>query len=195
MVQLLYKYLILHKSANVPDIGTFYISRVPARLDFANKLFTAPDYQINFKADSFTGNNLMYTYIAKEKKIAETDASEHYNNFAKTIRKKLEEQQSVELPGLGVLHQNEEGALHFKAVLPLYNYFPAAVAERLIREDNEHHILVGDSDRTNTQMKEMLVDEPELPQSKDYWWIFAIALGLIGIATIVYYYLHNGSLR
>lgn len=196
MFQLLYKYLILHKSASVPGIGFFYIERIPASLDFANKVFIAPASKVNFKCQAAGGDNKIYAFILQEQKIGETEAISHFNNFVNNIKKNLEEHKSAELPGLGVLLQNNEGQIHFEAASQIINYFPAASAERLLRENTEHPILVGDTNRTNTQMKEMLVDDTEpLSQTKDHWWIFAIALGLIGIATIFYYYLHNGSLQ
>jgi hypothetical protein len=75
-------------------------------------------------------------------------------------------------------------------------YFQPVASERVLRENTEHHLLVGDRNRTNTQMKEMLADEPAASsKAKDYWWVFAILLGIIGIASIVYYYLRNGSLH
>ncbi|WP_018612167.1 hypothetical protein [Segetibacter koreensis] len=196
MLQLLYKYLILHNRASVPGVGVFYIKRNSARLDFANKIFLAPTLQINFKSDTSGADNKIYTFISKEQKIDEAEAKGRYNNFANKLKETLVENNSVDLPGIGVLTQNAEGQLFFKATVEVNDYFPPVTAERVIRENSEHQILVGDLNRTNKQMKEVLVDDvADASRSKDYWWIFAIALGLIGIATIVYYYLHNGSLK
>lgn len=196
MFQLLYKYLILHKSACVPGIGIFFIERKPAKLDFTNKVFIGPDLQISFKAQALVDDKRLYTFISREQKIDVTEAAVRYNNFVNRLRTNLAEKRSVELPGLGVLSENEEGRIFFKATTLLNDYFPPVTAERVIRENTEHHILVGDNSRTNKQMKEVLEDDVQEPShAKDYWWIFATALGIIGIAMIVYYYLHNGSLR
>jgi hypothetical protein len=196
MFQLLYKYLILHNVVSVPGVGVFYIKRNAARLDFANKIFLAPTLQINFKSDSSGADNKIYTFISKEQKIDEAEAEGRYNYFSSKLKETLVETNSVELPGIGVLSKNVDGQLFFKASVEVNDYFPPVTAERVIREHSEHQILVGDLNRTNKQMKEVLVDDVrESSRSKDYWWIFAIALGIIGIATIVYYYLHNGSLK
>lgn len=196
MLKLLYKYLILNKKATVPGIGIFYIKRIPAKLDFANKVFASPALQINFKAQTSVADNSMYTFISREKKIDELEAINQYNHFANKLKENLKEYRSAELPGFGVLSQNEEGELFFKETLQLNNYFPPAGAERVLRENVKHDVLVEGVNRTNTQMREMPADKPEVfSQPKDHWWIFAIALGVIGIGAIVYYYLHNGSLR
>jgi len=195
MFQLFCKYLILHKKASVPGLGVFFIERTPAKLDFANKIFLAPEVQINFKAQASADDYRLYTFISREQKIDATEAAVRYNAFVNKLRKNLAENSSLELPGIGVLSQNAEGKIFFKATV-LLDYLPPAAAERVIRENSEHHVLVGDSTRTKTQMKEVLADNLQEPSyAKDYWWMFAIALGIIGIATIVYYYLNNGRLH
>lgn len=196
MFQLLYKYLILNKKASVPGIGVFFIERKPAKLDFTNKVFIAPAIQINFKLQTSVDDNRMYAFISREQKIDVSEAVSRYYSFANNLKEKLAEHKTAELPGMGVLSQNAEGGLFFRAASQINNYFPPAAAERVLREHLEHNVLVGDNNRTNTQMKEMLVEDvPQPSHAKDHWWIFAIALGIIGIATIVYYYLHNGSLQ
>lgn len=196
MFQLLYKYLILNKKVSVPGIGVFVIERQPAKLDFTNKVFVSPAFQIGFKPQPSLTDNRIYTFISREQKIDESEAVSRYYNFAHKLKENLTEHNTVELPGIGVLSQNAEGGLYFKAISQINDYFPPAGAERVLRENTEHHVLVGDSKRTNREMKNMLVNEPEVAsQTKDHWWIFAIALGIIGIATIVYYYLHNGNLQ
>ncbi len=187
MFQLFCKYLILHKKASVPGLGVFFIARTPAKLDFANKIFLAPEVQINFKAQAAADDYRLYTFISREQKIDATEAAVRCNAFVNKLRKNLAENSSLELPGIGVLSQNAEGKIFFKATV-LHDYLPPAAAERVIRENSEHHVLVGDSTRTKTQMKEVLADNLQEPSyAKDYWWMFAIALGIIGIATIVYY--------
>lgn len=196
MFQLLYKYLIHNKKVSVPGIGVFFIERQPAKLDFTNKVFVSPAFQISFKPQPSFTDNRIYTFISREQKIDESEAVSRYYNFSQKLRENLTEHNTIELPGIGVLSQNAEGGLFFKAIPPTNNYFPPAAAERVLRENTEHDVLVGENKRTNREMKNVLVDETASPShTQDYWWIFAIALGIIGIATIVYYYLHNGSLQ
>lgn len=197
MFEIFYKYLILNKKVNVPGIGVFAIERKPAKLDFANKIFNPPAFKVNFKPQPSLNDNRIYSFIANEQRIDEPEAVSRYYNFSHNLKEDLSKHKSVNLLGMGVLSQNEEGQVFFNATTQLQDYFPAVASERVLRENTEHHILVGDVNRTNTQMKEMLVaDEPSYPsQTRDYWWLFAIALGIIGVATIVYYYLHNGSLH
>ena len=196
MFQLFYKYLILNKKAIIPGLGVFYIERKPARLDFANKVFVAPELQVNFKDQPSIADDKMNAFIAREEKIDMAEAISHINDFNSEIQKSLKENNSAELPGLGVISQNAEGKILFKSTNILKDYFPDVAAERIIREHVEHSVLVGDINKTNAEMKETLsVSRSTSAGEKDNWWIFAIALGVIGIATIVYYYLHHGKLH
>ncbi|HLL41692.1 MAG TPA: hypothetical protein VK369_01070, partial [Segetibacter sp.] len=124
MFQLFYKYLILYRRANVPGLGVFFIERTPAKLDVANKVFIAPISQIIFRAQTPVADNRMYTFISRQEKIDESEAVIRFDDFANTILKKLYEHKSIELPGLGVLRQNDEGNLYFIASAELNSYFP-----------------------------------------------------------------------
>lgn len=195
MFSLFYKYLILHKKAGIPGIGTFFIERKSAKLDFANKVFVSPELQVGFNPQTFDDKHL-YTFISNEQKIDEAEAVTDYNTFANKLKENFHKHKSIELPGIGLLSQNAEGELFFTAIAVIKEYFPDAAAERISREHTQHKVLVGDVSRTNTEMKEMLVENlPQPIHSKDNWWIFAIALGIIGVATLVYYYTHHGKLH
>lgn len=196
MFQLFCKYLIQNGKANIPGLGIFFIERTPARLDFINKIFIAPVSQINFKAQVSDADNRIYTFISRQQKIEESEAVVRYNDFADTIKKNLKEHKRSELVGLGVLLQNDEGNLYFKATSEPNDYFPPASANTVLRENAEHAIAVGNINRPNRQGKKMFVEEPKKAvPAKDYWWKFAIALGIIGIAGILFYYFSNGSLK
>lgn len=196
MFQSLYKYLVLYKKVTVPGLGVFYLERIAAKLDFVNKIFVAPTAKIGFKHDVSANDTYIYTFLSHEQTINLSEATNLYNDFAHNLKESLTKHQTIELPGIGVLSQSREGELNFKETAQINCYFPPASAERVLRENTEHHILVGSRKRTNKEMKKMLFKELEASsQDNDYWWIFAIALGLIGIATIVYYYLNNGTIH
>ncbi len=69
MFKLLYKYLILNKKLIVPGIGVFYIEREPAKLDFADKVFPSPAFQVGFNAQPSLNDNRMYAFISREQKL------------------------------------------------------------------------------------------------------------------------------
>jgi hypothetical protein len=76
------------------------------------------------------------------------------------------------------------GVIIFEAV-PVPEIFLQPVnAERVIHPEAEHAILVGDKETTNTEMTEYF---SETTEQKSRWWIWAIVLGVSGIAALIIY--------
>lgn len=196
MTNLLYKYLIIHKQVALPGVGVFKIVRQPAKHDIANKVIEPPVLNIDFKSHTSTHNENFVKFVSKEKGIDKAAATEHFNDFAERLQEDMNAHKPVDLAGVGTLRKNANGEITFEPAHILANYFPPAIAEPVIREKASYDIRVGETQRTSSQMHEALHDEPETEQvRKDYWWIYAILLAVIGIAAIVYYYQQNGNLR
>lgn len=196
MVHLLYKYLIIHKQLALPGVGSFYIVREPAKHDVANRVISPPVLNIDFNPQASDDNKTFSAFLSKEKGIDEATAINHFDDFARRLKQDIHSQKPVELPGIGSLRKTVNGDLTFEPANVLADYFPPAIAEPVLREKASYKIRVGETQRTSSQMRDALNDEPEtVYDSKDYWWIYAIILTIIGIAAIVYYYQQNGSLR
>ena len=86
---------------------------------------------------------------------------------------------------MGSFFVDASGKINFKQQELPAAFTQPVFAERVIHPDAEHQILVGDKETTNTVMTELLAPKSA---TKDRWWIWAIVLGLIGIATIVFYF-------
>ena len=77
-----------------------------------------------------------------------------------------------------------EGNISFNSVELPKEFMQPVVAERVIRLDAEHSILVGDKETTNIAMTEYLNEETP---KKDRWWIWAIVLGAVAVSLILLY--------
>lgn len=86
------------------------------------------------------------------------------------------------IDGIGNFSVNGNGDILFNAenINPLF--VQPVPAERVIRREASHDMLVGDKQTTNIEMNEYFNEEKE---KKDRWWIWAIILGLIGIITVL----------
>jgi hypothetical protein len=193
MFPLLYKYLMLHDQVCIPGIGRFYKSRQASVLDFANKVFQPPVYTIAFAEEAVAADKRFYAFAGKEQGIDEVEAIRHFHDFAYRLKQHINDTRQIELPGIGHL-ERVDGKLSFTANNIVEKYYPSVKAERIVRQDAEHTIMVGDSELTNTQMQVMLDAEDE-KKKKGIWWIIAIVLALIAVAAIVYYYMNNGNVR
>lgn len=103
-----------HDRAFIPGFGGFVKERVPARIDRGHDLFLPPTCTLSFnqrlgKEDGLLAERIMEAeerdFESAKQKIRET-AEEWQNNLAKLGR--------LELEGIGILYQDEEGRTHFE---------------------------------------------------------------------------------
>lgn len=185
MLQSLQKYFILYKKLSLPGIGWFTLEEGSARLDFTEKKLRAPSPVINFYPQAALPNKTFFQFLSEELEVDEVQAVRHFNGLVYELRDRLNSSGVINLPGIGTLNKNETNEYSFKVDTALAQYFPDLSVERIIRQGAEHTIRVGEHERTNKQMHEMLLAEENEP--KDYWWLYAILLALAGIAALIYY--------
>jgi hypothetical protein len=183
-------YLFQHKTCPLPGLGTLSVIHSGAEADFTNKSIAAPKSFIEF-SDTQTDATGLLNYLSATFGGNTYEVSEALDHFCDNLRNKMTLQPDVELENLGSFFVDVSGKINFKpAELPAVLAQPV-FAERVIHPDAEHQILVGDKETTNTVMTELLAPKSE---TKDRWWIWAIVLGLVGIATVVIYFtVFNGT--
>ncbi|MCW3113230.1 MAG: hypothetical protein JWR18_1626 [Segetibacter sp.] len=196
MLRILYKYFILNKKAVIPGVGVFHIQRQPASLDFANKTFVSPSAEISFTQADVDADTTFYSFLSKEKQIEEPDALLYFTNFINRVKESLHTMGRVELAGFGVLSKDVEGSLKFQPANPLPSFFENVAVERTIVEAPQQESGVNIKKKKGNKIEGVETSEVEaVSNKKDYWWIFAIVLAVVAIASIFYYYSQNGSLR
>lgn len=177
-------YLFQNKTCPLPGLGTLSVLTSGAEADFTNKLFAAPKPFIHF-VDIETDATGLLNYLAATSGGSTYEVSEALDHFCDNLRNKMTKQPDVQLESVGSFFVDASGKINFKPEELPAAFTQPVFAERVIHPDAEHQILVGDKETTNTVMTELLASKVE---NKDRWWIWAITLGLIGIAAIVFYF-------
>ena len=77
----LHEYLLQHKQLPVPGIGTFYVERQSAELDFINKRIMPPVYAIALKSGSQLPSPQFFKWLARALGITDRDAVFQFNDF------------------------------------------------------------------------------------------------------------------
>lgn len=179
------KYLFLYHGLSLPEVGDFTIARKPASLDFINKQLHPPLQEIIFSpAASQEADERLYKFIASAENISEIDAIFLVSKTAKKIRYDLQQNNSAVLAGIGTLYKNESG-VSFNAEINNTPYFETIIAERVLRDDAEHTLLVGEQEKKSSEMHELFGHE----EKHEKWWIAALVLAVFAIAMIALYYL------
>lgn len=191
MVEVLNSYLVQHKSLSIPGLGTIYVERIPAQTDFVNKQIIAPSYHYRFDRYFDAPDKDFFTYLALQKDIADYEAIRWYNEWAYELRNKIRTEQEVRWENVGVLRTDVTGEIVFEAQQNLVTFLKPVPAERVIRSNAQHTMLVGDREVTNKDMTDYLKEEPVYIE-KESWWIYALILASIAAVVIFFHFFHNG---
>lgn len=185
----LYQYLILHKQLNIPGIGTFLLERKPADIDFINKMVNPPAYTIALHHGVTSSSKNVFSWLSSELNISETDASARFNDFALDIKDKVLAGEKLHWNGVGVFTRGLAGEIRFEASLKDLKAGSPVPAIKVIRENAEHSILVGEQEKSSAEMAEMLA-----PSAKTgtHWWGLAVIALLLAVVFLAIYFSSKG---
>ncbi len=172
MYQIIANTLFQNKICRLPGIGTLTIVAHSAKTDFVNARIISPTETINF--------------------LAEDNHEKVFNEFSaicELLQNKLNEKGSFSLKGIGIFTKDKAGKIRFNPIAIDREFIPPITAERVIRQDATHAILVGDQQTTNVRMNEYFNEKPPL---KERWWVWATILAAIGIGVLLFYFYHHG---
>jgi hypothetical protein len=194
MVAALNSYLVQHKRLSIPGLGTIYVERVPAQTDFVNKQIIPPAYHYRFDRYFDAPDKDFFTYLAAQREIADYEAIRWYNEWAYDLRNKLRTQEEVKWENVGTLRTDVSGEVIFEPQQDLVSFLDPVPAERVIRSNAQHTMLVGDREVTNTDMTDYLNEEPVYVE-KESWWIYALILATVAALVIFFHFFQNGVNR
>lgn len=189
MQEKLEKYFSIYKRVSIQGIGSFYAEKSPAQVDFINRAIHAPVYLIKYDNENHKTDERFYSFLSKEMHQSEADSIDKFDGFSQSLKEQLESAGTIQLHGIGTVSKSGDNYL-FTPDSTVQNYFPDLVAERVIRQNAEHTVKVGEQHKTSTEMQEQLLRKVEV--KKERWWIAAFILGVAGVAAIVYYYIAKG---
>ncbi len=178
----------MNDKANLPGVGTFSIEHLPARLDFTNKSLYAPLPVIRFQSGFAEPDKNFYNYLTNDWQSDEVAAMRQFNDFVFDIKHRLSYDSETILPHFGVLKKDAADNYIFEQDFTIKEFFPVVAADRIIRSGATHVVKTGDTEHTNTEMKELLSKQKTV---KDNWWVYAVILAVAGLAALVYYNLTN----
>jgi hypothetical protein len=181
---------MLHKSISIPGLGTIYLERLPAMNDFTNRQIHPPSYKFRFDKYFDAPDKDFFTFLASNKNIPEYEAIKQYNEFAYDLRNRIRHQEKFNWPDVGVLSQEVSGEIHFESA-DLDAGLTPVTANRVIRHDVQHAILVGEKEMTTQDMTEMLSEGSFV--EKESWWIYALILFAIALSILFFHFIRSGQ--
>ena len=173
MEQSIASYLFRNNYCVLPGIGKLTVVITPADTDFINGQIKAPVLNIVFSEDD--KGETIFNELSAE--------SEH-------LKMMLDAKRTISLNGIGVFTKNDNGSIHFSSLQINPLLVTPVKVERVIHQNAQHAMLVGDKETTNVVMTEYFTDvEP----TKKRWWIAAIIIALASLLIIGIYFFSNGG--
>jgi len=190
MVSLLRIYLLQNRSISIPGLGTIYVERSPARSDFINRQLLSPTYHFRFDKYFDAPGRDFFTFLAARKNIEDYEAIRQFNEWAQQLRTSIGNESPTLLEGLGTLQRDSSGDIVFVPPAAANTLEISVPAERIIRTNAKHTMLVGDKEITNVEMTDYL---QVTQKKKAAWWIYALIAAAIALAAILFHYYRSGN--
>lgn len=181
----LLKFFALHHQLALPGIGSFTVETKAAVIDFTSRQINASKTVIVFNNEAVQPAKAFYDFLSAELNANHEKAVAVFADFTGKLKAELNSDKPVYFKGIGSLIKKAPGEFLFEAA-PKPEWFPELAAEKVIRKNTIHTIMVGEEEKTSDEMQAVLAQTAT--GKKDKWWIAAAVLGAVGIAAIVVYY-------
>ena len=167
---ILYKYLILNGSMSIPDFGSFEVFTHHALNDFPSKKLLPPRQSIRFKKEITHNFVPLINYLQPRINATEDHIVRLLRDFSDQLKKKIYAEEQVDWDGIGSLITSPNGEINILTKADQADYYEEKGYKQVLRENYQHSVLVGDEEKTNTEMIEFF--EEETKQNKFTSWTF-----------------------
>ena len=191
----LYQFLISNQQVSLPGIGTFVIDVMPGKTDIINKVVLPPEYACRLDRSRDASGKIFFTWLASQINKSEWDAVKELNNFSFEIKKLIQDGKQVIWKGVGVLQPGDKEQINFTPEKKNFVFELPVIAEKVVRQNAEHAMLVGDKQTTSSEMTEILAHPPPAVTSSSIapaWWAIAIVLSFAAIMLIGWHFSEHG---
>jgi hypothetical protein len=193
MFEALYLFLIRHKQLILPEIGTITIQMQPARTQFVERTVLPPEFSFNFSPISKPISNKFFSWLSHQLGVPESEAIVSFNDFALLFKNDLENGKIIQWNRLGRFSRNSSNEIIFHPEEKDFLFFQPVHAEKVLRENVKHHLIVGEKERTASDLSEVLHVPETLSSRRDQWWIWPVAIIVILTIYIAWFLSENGS--
>ena len=132
----------------------------------------------------------LFAYLSAEQHISDYEALRQYNDFAFSLRDRLNYFREAPWEGLGILRKDDNGDVHFESTIEQPGFYKPVPAEKMVRANARHMLLVGDRERSSGEMSEWFAEEPV--HGNRLWWIVALVGGIAAVMVILFHFSSHG---
>ena len=192
MFDSLYRYLIKYKQLSLPGIGTLALQVQPARSEFVDRTFLPPHYSFVFETGKETTSRKLFSWLAQVFNTTERAAVIRFNDFLFGIKKEMDSGKEINWPRVGKFQKTVTGEIGFEADEKELIFQQPVIAEKVIRENHAHTMLVGEMEKTSFQMTEFLSTPAPVEVKRSYWWVWPLAIIILALMFMGWYFSEHG---
>jgi hypothetical protein len=190
MYAILNKYLFLNKSIPVSGLGTICLENIPATVDASTRTVRPPAFRFRFDKFYDSPDKSLFSFLSVHQNISDYEALRQYNDFAYSLRDRLNYFHEAEWEGLGTLKKDDTGDIHFESLISKPFFLQPVPAEKVVRSNARHMMLVGDRERSNREMTDWFAEEPV--HGNRLWWLVALLGGIVAALLIMFHFSSQG---
>jgi hypothetical protein len=189
MEDIIASYLIQKRECTLPLLGNFRIITSHSYLDIADKKMQPPAEKIIYNEHETYNVEGLTNYVSSLEEISLQEAEERLNNWCLAARAQIDEGNKLIFNLIGNLQKDEEGTILFERE-KRFGFYEPVYANRVIHENEQHAVLVGDRETTSGAMNEYL--NAEIFEKKSSWKIWAIILFVFSLIILILYFTGHG---
>ncbi|MFN2458622.1 MAG: hypothetical protein ABR502_10500 [Chitinophagaceae bacterium] len=183
MLPLLTKYLFRYKHVSIPHIGSLELKRKPAYLDVADKLIYPPAYSVEYHQQASVPVQQI-DFFCTQLNQEHTSAESELQNFGMWMQDTLNKE-TFNWNGVGTFQQKEQQIM-FHAE-PNSSLLPPVTAQRVLRQNMQHAVLVGDREVQSNHKLESSIKTRNTTNLL-IGWIFIV----LAVLFITFYFFREG---
>lgn len=180
-------YLLQYKRVSIPSVGTILLIQHPAQLDVASKQLLPPGYTAELREDETVSEHQL-AFLAARLNDEKEGVQQSLAETGRWLKEKINSD-GFNWQGIGLIRQSSD------AVVVPATALDAIPAERVLRDDATHSLLVGDQQMTSTEMASLKAEDGKVVKSKhSIYMIIGWIILLLAILYIVFV-LYQGRFR
>jgi len=148
--QQLTNYLLQYKRVSIPSVGTIHLVQQPAQLKVADKVLLPPAFSAELQSEDTVPEHQL-DYLSAALNQGKENVRQSLEKVGRWLVERMDGE-GFHWKGIGLIRNN---AIQSSVSLPAMEAIPA---ERVLRRNAEHNVLVGDQQMTSRQITERNVD-------------------------------------
>ena len=124
--------------------------------------------------------------------ISESEAIQRFNSFVAGLTSQLQDGKTISWLGVGKFSKGLMNEIEFESEETAFAFQQPVVAEKVIRENAKHVVVVGEREKTGSNIAEVLAEPEELKTNRTTWWVWPVILIVLSLFFIAWYFSENG---